>query len=405
MELEKIVQQQSDQIAQLTDLVSRFFGKDGLATLPEKCYNGSIQNSKGGTTKGRIATDFNQPNEEELKFMQTQKNVRKRKDGRFEWQKMIGGVWHREIDKCYKTLKRKIAEHERELKIILRDFRYRKPKQRHILLDLCRDYIEVNKSNKSSASAFTGLLKNHLHTLTKPIDEYTKVEIKKYLDDLSGNKLLCYQLLKNVFAEATEEGKIDRNIIATLKCPDIKRGKGRWFTLEEQKLIQQKKHLSGMADEIDFYLMTGCRLNEAPNCVPDFDRCTIYVHRSKINGTSGTVKISQEYCNILKEKWHTMFKQKSLSIKFTKFLTDIGIKSEDTSLHSLRHTFCTNIYYLGAPSKLRQYYMGHKDSRMTNDRYTSYDPTITRQDILAIYGELYPNFIETENTKTLPLAS
>jgi len=61
-------------------------------------------------------------------------------------------------------------------------------------------------------------------------------------------------------------------------------------------------------------------------------------------------------------------------------------------LHSLRHTFCSNLYYLGAPDKFRQHAMGHKDSRMTSDRYTTYDPNITKQEVLDIYGNLYPTF-------------
>ena len=396
--------QQSKMIAELTETVSRFvaFSMENssqndprsLAKKAEKCYNIGIQNKGGSIKKGQTAGNSKQLNEEELEFMRTQKNIRLRKDGRFEWQKMIAGVWHREIDKDYKTLKRKVAEHERELKNILKHTRFvsRLQKKLPILFDLC---VANSKSNRKTAYQISGMVNKHLSKLDKPIDEYTKTDILTFLKELPIQPLLMFRILKSTFAEAAEEGIIDRNPIATLKCPSYEKTKGRWFRIEEQTLIRARKAESGMADEIDFYLMVGCRASEAPNCVPDFDNCRVWVNRVKIDGTSGYVKISQAYSDELRRKWDTMFKEGNgakYGIIFRDFLIDIGLKFKDTCLHSLRHTFCSNLYYLGAPDKYRQHSMGHKDSRMTSDRYTTYDPNITRQDIVKIYGNLYPAF-------------
>jgi integrase len=388
----------NDKIDRLTEMFGRFITQEGVVKTTQNMVQLSTQNNEGGIQKRQIARDSMELKKEELEFMQTQKNVRKRKDGRYEWQKMIAGEWHREIDRDYKELKRKIAAHERELKKILKHTRFLSRLKRNVpkLFDLCVEYVEVNKRkcNEKIFKAQKRIVEMHLKALDKPIDEYTKNEIAVYLDNLKGCKKDCYQILKNVFADATEQGTIERNVIATLKKPKVAEVKGRWFTIAEQKLIQARKHESGMADEIDFYLMVGCRAAEAHNCVPDFDRCQVYVERSKIDGTSGTVKISKAYAEILRTKWDTMFKKSAAnySIIFSNFLTAIGIKTKETHLHSLRHTFCSNWYYLGAPSKLRQYSMGHKDSRMTQDRYTTYDPNITKQDIMEIYGDLYPKF-------------
>ncbi len=413
-EIEKQLLEQSKMIAELTGLVGKFISHSIektdrndlindpllLAKNPEKCYNISIQNSEGGSKKGQIAANSKRElNEEEIEFMRLQKNVRLRKDGRFEWQKMIAGEWHREIDKDYTVLKSKIAGHMRELKKILKHTRFasRLKKECPILFDLCKASANANRRD---VDKLQGVLNKHLSKLTRPIDEYSKSDILIFLRELPIQPIIAYQVLKLTFAEATEEGIIERNPIATLKCPKFERNKGRWFTLSEQKVIHARKHESGMADEIDFYLMTGCRANEAMNCAPDFDKCLVYVERSKIDGTSGNVRISEEYCKILKTKWHTMFKAgngQKYGLIFNNFLIKIGLKQKELSLHSLRHTFCSNLYYLGAPDKYRQHAMGHKDSRMTSDRYTTYDPNITRQDILAIYngsdGNLvYPNF-------------
>jgi len=74
----------------------------------------------------------------------------------------------------------------------------------------------------------------------------------------------------------------------------------------------------------------------------------------------------------------------------SEFLAGLGI--EGKSLHSLRHTFSSNHYYLGTPDKKRQQLMGHKNISMTNDIYTTLDPTVKKQDILDIYSDLYPQF-------------
>ncbi|MCL2861556.1 MAG: tyrosine-type recombinase/integrase [Firmicutes bacterium] len=403
-ELKQQLIEQSKMIATLTETVSKFVtfsienrpinNPFSLDKNSEKCYTNLTQNKGGSCKKGQFAENSKELNEEEKEFMRTQKNVRLRKDGRFEWQKMIAGIWYREIDKDYRVLKRKIAERTRELKTILKNTYLVKRLKREcpILFDLC---VSSTRANRKDFEKLRGMMDKHLSKLNKPIDEYTKSDILIFLRELPIQPVHAFQILKITFAEATEEGILDRNPILTLKCPAFEKVKGRWFNIEEQKIIHARKHETKIADEIDFYLMTGCRANEAPNCEPDFDNCRVWVNRQKSDGTSGFVKISQTYCDELKTKWHTMFKKgtgTNYAVRFREFLIKIGLKFDDTSLHSLRHTFCSNLFYLGANDKFRQHAMGHKDSRMTSDRYTTYDPNITIKEIIDIYGNLYPDF-------------
>ena len=402
--LQQQLEQQNKMIAELTETVGRFVNFSientrnsplSLAINPSKCYNTDIQNKGGLIYKVKPQRTLKPLNEEELEFMRTQKNIRRRKDGRFEWQKMIAGVWHREIDGDYKTLKRKVAEHERELKNILKNTNFAarlKKKELPTLFEICKANV---KANRKDYDKLEGPLNKYISKLDKPIDEYTKIDILTFLKELPIQPLLMFQIIKNTFAEAAEAGTIERNPIATLKCPTFERIRGRWFRVEEQTLIHARKHESGMADEIDFYLMVGCRANEAQNCKPDFDNCRVWVERAKVDGTNGYVKISQAYCDELRGKWDKMFKAGNghkYGHIFRGFLKTIGLKFKDTCLHSLRHTFCTNLFYLGASNKYRQHAMGHRDSRMTSDTYTTYDPNVTKQEIINIYGDRYPSF-------------
>ena len=74
--------------------------------------------------------------------------------------------------------------------------------------------------------------------------------------------------------------------------------------------------------------------------------------------------------------------------QFAKITAELNI--ENAPPHSLRHTFSTNLYYLGVPDKERQAQLGHASIVITNDIYTHLDPTITKNDILELYGEWYP---------------
>lgn len=284
-----------------------------------------------------------------------------------------------------------------------------KPRRRLPIITLyskCVEYIERHKKGLVSYNDYLGVLKNHLCELTQDIKWYTKDWIYDWLKSRTGCQKLCYTVLKNVFANEADNPQsplYQRNILANLQKPKMQTIEGRWFTIEEQSLILENKHKSGMADEIDFYLMTGCRLSEAYKVKPYFDKDCIYVNRTKRDGTSGYSILSKAYCTILKEKWPTMFKLQSdtYSKKFSDFLASLGIKHPDTSLHSLRHTFCSNLYYLGAPIKLTQYLMGHKTAKMTQDLYTTYDPTVTGEDVRKLYGDLYPSFDGTDTANIM----
>ena len=96
---------------------------------------------------------------------------------------------------------------------------------------------------------------------------------------------------------------------------------------------------------------------------------------------------------MIKDDWDKMFKIHSdnMTKNIKSYLEKLGIKNKTT--HNLRHTFSTNTYYLGVDPKKQQYLMGHASITQTYDTYTSFDITITKQDIINIWGEdLYPEF-------------
>ena len=65
---------------------------------------------------------------------------------------------------------------------------------------------------------------------------------------------------------------------------------------------------------------------------------------------------------------------------------------EGKTLHDLRHTCSTNLYYLGVADKQRQQILGHQSIIMTNDIYTNLQEDIDKQGLIKLYYNLYYQF-------------
>ena len=354
------------------------------------------------------AEDFNSKQKEIEELMRKKvlelANVRERDDGRFEWRKMIAGVVHQIIERDPKKFYKEHSKYQKQLKQNTNGdkiVRASAPKQSRRVIDLAWTWFNLNKKGKiesGSEKQYTSRLKNNISALTKNIGEYTKSEILAFLNNVDGHRTrsYCHIILKNVFAEAAEEGITKRNVIATLKNDKGKTEKGLWFNVSEQRLIYESRHKSEMGNEIEFIILVGCRIGEAFNCRLELDRLRIWVERAKRDGSSGYVTISPKYAEHLKEHWSKMFKQAYhfYAREFGALLNLLEIMRQvnEKPLHRLRHTFGTNVYFLGADDKRRSHLMGHKKTSITNDVYTDFELDVTKQDILDIYGDLYPEF-------------
>jgi integrase len=332
------------------------------------------------------------------------KNCRYRADGRYEWRKTINGKVHQVIERDPDLFLKKISKYKSELKK-KSDKAATSPTPSRRLTDVCRENfhneIEPKLRAKTikavSAKMYTSLLNNHLCTLKKNIDDYTRAELAAFINTASGHRVGCrlYQMLKRVFAYETAKGNLKINPMAlianpypTSKCVT----KGEWVDLDGQQKIMANIN-KPFGKQVLFYSVTGCRIQEAYNTTIDFDKRIAHISGTKTKASkSRYIQLSKSFCDLIKGDWTDMFAQ---SVDYTSrnvrtFLTAIGISGKTT--HSLRHTFASNLYYLGIPDKMRQYLLGHSSIVMTNDIYTTLNPTIKRKDIVDIYGDFYPEF-------------
>lgn len=330
-------------------------------------------------------------------------NCRIRTDGRCEWRKTIAGVMHCICERKPDVFIKRLNSYRKELRGNSNGNK-RNETRNYQLTVLINDYYNRYKRSCKS-TCYQSTIKKYLSNLTDNIRNYTKGMIVDILNQITAHRMAehAFILLKNTFKEAMENTIIKNNPIINLKKSDIQSisnaitVKGKWFTPAEQSLIYQNINQTNIGNEIEFFLLVGCRLSEAFNAIPDWGRNRIYLNRTKRDGTSGYVPLSPNYCAKLKANWSTMFQYKSAyyTKQFGKLLTKLKIKRQpqEKPIHRLRHTFATNIYYLGAKdAKIRASLMGHRSTQITDDIYTDFDPEIKKQDIINIYGNLYPTF-------------
>lgn len=322
------------------------------------------------------------------------KHIRKRVDNRWEGRLVINGVRKSIYGKTQKECYKKYVALKKSLKIITNTT----PKVS--FYDFAKTWLNTFKKTEISQSTYAmyeNIIDKHFVKLTKNITQYNLQELQTFLNALGQTRLkeIAYQTIKQVFRKALELEVIKKDPTQFLVKGKIEKGKRLGFSIAEQKKIVENLRSNTISKYILAYLMLGARLSE----LSSIKKSNIHDNYVLIEGTKTKsarrwVKISSKYQEILLGYDDPIFNCQSNTIKakMREFFEKINIKG---STHMLRHTFSTNLYYLGADDNTRKQYLGHSSIMVTNDIYTHLDPTIKRSDILDIYGDLYPSFDPT----------
>ena len=318
-------------------------------------------------------------------------NITKRKDGRWQYSKMINGKRIFLYAKTQQELIKKVKENKPK--------RIYTKSTKTTFYTIAQEWINLYKNTVKSKNNYTNCLKKHLNNeiFKKDIKTIKYQELQESLMNIKATRMAEYSyfLIKGVYKEALKREIIEKDISQLLDKPKHITQKGSALKIKEQKLLLENIEQSEIKEEILFYILTGCRRTEAVNIKYndiDFEHLTIHIKGTKTNNANRYIPISKTYAEYLKTNFKYMFKEQKdyYTHKFKQFIDKIGIK--DKTLHDLRHTYSTNLYYLGVPDKQRQLYMGHASIVMTNDIYTTLEPNITKKDILNLYKDLYPKF-------------
>ncbi len=298
------------------------------------------------------------------------KNIRKRSDGRYEGRISIDGkrfsVFDTSLKKCQKKLsalkkdKALCQTVPNDMEFI--DFvnfwftNFKKPSLKETTQKFYRNAIDV-----------------HLTKIKGKISSITTIMLQDFLNSLgpSRTKAVVYMVLKQVFKKALELEYIKKNPALYITKGKIVTSHPTPYTLEEQKRILDNITDTKFSTLMLTYLLTGIRRNEALQ-LKKSDVLDGYLH---VKGTK--TENADRYVNIsnkLKEKLLSLkddrlfqYNERNIKKMFAAFCLKAGITG---SPHKLRHTFATNLYYLGVPDKQRQALLGHASTQITNDIWT-----------------------------------
>lgn len=325
------------------------------------------------------------------------KNIILRKDGRymanFTLNKKRYYVYDKNKKKCYS----KLIKLKKQLTAI-EEKKEKSPNKTKNFFEFAKIWYQkfkINEVGYKTKELYSSCLKNHLSKIKEDFKDLTTIKLQNYLNKLGNTrtKEIAYITIKQIFRKALELGYIKTNPAEFLIKGKIERKERLNFSLDEQKKILANIDDSRISKLILFYLLTGARLSEAIKFnIKDIKGDYIFINGTKTKKAKRYVKVSKKLITLLLDfnveqpfKTDVAYIQK----KFKEFCNKAGIKG---TIHQLRHTFASNLYYLQVPDKQRQEYLGHSSIAITNDIYTHLDPTITKEDILNLYIDLYPNF-------------
>ncbi len=321
------------------------------------------------------------------------RKIRKRKDGRWEGRICKDG----KRMSCYGKTQKECFEKYKKLK---NSFKKIESKNKHVpnnFIEFAKIWLENYKKPEvkpQTYQIYANTVNKHLIKLKGKIEDLSISDLQTFLNNegQTRTKEIAFITIKQIFKKAYELDLVKKDISQFLTKGKIERKQRISFSLNEQKVILEHLTNNTISKYILAYLMLGARLSELSSIKKEnIKQNYVLIKGTKTKNAERWVKISDKYQKILLNYSEPIFncQPDTIKAKMREFFQKIGIKG---STHMLRHTFATNLYYLGVDDNTRKQYLGHSSIVVTNDIYTHLDPTITKDDIIKLYGDLYPKF-------------
>lgn len=324
------------------------------------------------------------------------KNVRRRKDGRWEYRKCSNGET---VDLIAKTLKQ-LLEKKREY---ITSHKMQKQEQKifkNYVLEWYYNY-KPNISEKTK-ECYNNTLNNYI---IKQFGDYKlsqlkTIEIQNFINQIKFKRtkqmviMHLKAILTYLFAQQLIKIDIAKLIVNNKTEQDKEELKKPLTILQQQKLLDiLNKTEPTLKKFIIFSIILGTRRNETLQFkLKDINGNNILIHGTKTINAKRTIKISNSLVELLNDTSKKPDEQyfdwtpDNITEKVNKLLKPINKK---LTLHCLRKTCSTNMHYLGIADKIRQQVLGHASIITTNNIYTFLEYDIKKEDIIALYNNLY----------------
>ncbi|MBE7082648.1 MAG: site-specific integrase [Clostridiales bacterium] len=178
-----------------------------------------------------------------------------------------------------------------------------------------------------------------------------------------------------------------------VKDKKIKNVRPAFNIFEQEKILNHIKSKDcDFYKIILFYLSTGVRRSEALTITPnDFDGLKLHINGTKTIKADRNITITEDLKKVIynENKYIFNYKENFVTKKFKTYINEIGLSG---TLHSLRHSYATNQYYLGTPAKEVQILMGHSEINITLDVYTNIEIAQNKNEIIDKIKQVYNKY-------------
>ena len=312
--------------------------------------------------------------------------------------------------------------------------------------DAVEEYFEMSYHLKESSLKSYRILWQAIKDdalMNRSMRSLRPIDLKKWLvqkkkEGKTFSTLNCYYsgIIKPALKYAVEDGWI-KSSPATFKTSEVikpDKKKGRWLTEEEQMIFREflNRDIPLCKISKNAFLVCmglGLRISELGGLTVDdvdFERNEVSISRQIIYESPGyridtpksesgvrTIPMTHEVRDILEEeiKNHkltieidgvsgfifTVRKNQPLNkdtagYRYRRIVKMIdeeyGTKLTQTTVHSLRHTFCSSLINAGVSLKVAQYLMGHKNVSTTLDIYSHITNDSVRQEMKKLEKSL-----------------
>lgn len=323
--------------------------------------------------------------------------IRYRKDKRYELRFYVNGyqysVYSRDKSKLQKKYKEKLAQVKKVKREVV--------PSKYILEEWVDTWINTYKKPFISEGSYENIQiyfnKHILPTFGKmKLTGITIDLIQPFLNKMvkSRTKELIITYFNACLKKAKDLDYIKKNPFdLVVKDKKIKNVRPAFNIFEQEKILNHIKEKDFEFYKIIlFYLATGVRRNEALTISPkDFNGLTLHIKGTKTLNSDRKIKITQSLKDVIINNQSHIFdyKENYVTKKFKTYINEIGI---DGTLHSLRHSYATNQYYLGTPAKEVQILMGHSEINITLNIYTNIEIEQNKNKIVNKIKEVYNKY-------------
>ncbi len=333
------------------------------------------------------------------------KNIRQRKDGRWEYRKTINHIKYDIIKPTQKELLKEIKNFKQKFTTT-----YENQKEK-TLIEYLYYWAETYKKGRIKEKPYKEIIRKFRIYVESSkianikINKINSEVIQEFLNKIprSRSKEILTIYLKAALTKAYKTQKIKYDIFENVEVDKKLNNIETPFNYDEQvKIINNLKH-TDIEKVIMFYLLTGIRSNELPSTKEellnslDLNNNTLKIKCEKKREERNIyryIDLSKQTMQFIYENAEEITKYKTSTIyhKFKKLLEEINVEGH---LHKLRHTFTTNNFYLGNPDKIISSWLGHTKVDLTQQVYIYIDRSITKQKIEELYNNMYYKFDPT----------